>query len=151
VGGGQWADGVTHVESAACAAQPLADLCDVVLKLCGELVDGHEDVRPAVATTRRTHQMPEVLLPAPRGHQLDSRVPSSPIEVYVDHTDLGAKPAHNRRHRTLSDQPQTITQRHNDNAGDTLVVRAQREPPGLREQELVEVEDDTRDTPTSSG
>lgn len=151
MGRGQRADGVTHVESTACAAQLRSYLCHVGLKLCGELVDGHEDVRPAVATTRRTHQMPEVLLPAPGGHQLDGRVPLSPFEVDVDHADLGAKPAHDRRHRALSDQPQTVPQRGDDNAGDPLVVRAQREPPGLSEQELVEVEDDTGDTPTCDG
>ncbi len=107
MGRGQRADGVTHIESAACAAQLRSYLCHVGLELCGE--------------------------------------------VDVDHADLGAKPAHDRRHRALSDQPQTIPQRGHDDAGDTLVVRAQREPPGLREQELIEVEDDAGDTPTRNG
>ena len=148
MGGGQRADGVTHIEGAACAAQLLSDLRHVDLELGGELVDGHEDVRAAVATTGRTHQMPEVLLPAPGCHQLDGRVPSSPFEVDVDHADLGAKPAHDRRHRALSDQPQTVPQRGDDDAGDPLVMGAQGEPSRLGEQELVEVGDDTGDTPS---
>jgi len=120
----------------------------VDLELCGEVVDGHEDVRAAVATTGRTDQVPEVLLSAPGCHQLDGRVPSSPFEVDVDHADLGAKPAHDRRHRALSDQPQTVPQRGDDDAGDPLVMGAQGEPSGLGEQELVEVGNDTGDTPS---
>ena len=95
--------------------------------------------------------MPHVLASAPAGDHFHHGVPPRSLEVDVDHPQLRTQPAHDGRHRPLTNQPQAIPQRRHHDPGHPLVLAIEREPATPHEQQLVEVTQDTRDTPTSHG